>query len=418
MNLVLKSAMIIDENASTHHQKIRDIEITNGVITKIGEKLPVKNDFKEITYPNLHVSIGWFDSGVSFGEPGFEERETMANGLSVTAKSGFSDIVLNPTTKPIPDTNSNIAFLKHLSSNNATKVHPLGTLTVQQDGIDLAELFDMKNAGAVGFYDYKQAVTNANLLKLALQYTQNFNGLVYSFPSEIKIHGKGMVNEGAVSTRLGLKGIPAFAEELQIARDLSILEYTGGQLHIPTISSAKAVALIKTAKAKGLKVSCSVALHNLCFTDETLDGFDTHYKVMPPLRTEQDRKALVKGVKDGIIDLVTTDHMPIDIEHKRVEFDNAMYGSIGIEHAFGMLHKLFGLEKAISVLTTGRDIFNINTPVLKEGAEANITLFNPEHSGTYHQDDILSTSKNSMYLSAAYNGKVYGVIANKINTLR
>lgn len=416
MNLLLKNATIVDSSNSTLHLKKRDILINNGVIEKIAAKIDISK-IKVIELQNLHISIGWFDSSVSFGEPGFEERETISNGLLTAAKSGFTDILLNPNTHPVPDNSSAIVFIKNAGKDALTNIHPLGALTVRSKGQDLAELFDMKNAGAVGFYDYKHAIDNSNLLKIALQYAQNFDGLVHSFPLEMKIAGKGVVNEGEVSTKLGLKGIPALAEELQITRDLFILEYTGGKLHIPTISTAKSVKLIAAAKKKGLDITCSVAIHNLCISDDTLQEFDTNYKVMPPLRTLKDAKALQKGLKDGVIDFVTSDHTPLNIEEKRVEFDNAAFGTIGLESSFGLLNKIFGLEIAISLLTQGRERYQLTKPTIKEGELASLTLFNPEGIKLFTKKDIYATSKNSMFLNTEIQGVVYGIIQRKKSIL-
>tara|TARA_R110001592_G_scaffold3788_13_gene21659 strand:+ start:3382 stop:4635 length:1254 start_codon:yes stop_codon:yes gene_type:complete len=412
MNILLKSAKIVAPNNKELHLKKRDIFIKNGVIEDIAANLDVQGKTKVIQYKNLHVSLGWFDSCVSFGEPGYEERETIENGLYTAAMSGFTDIVLNPNTNPLPDSSSDIVFLKNASKNAATTLHALGTLTVKSEGESLAELYDMKTAGAVGFYDYKLPLRNSNLLKIALQYAHNFNGLVHSFPMDLQIAGKGIVNEGEVSTKLGLKGIPNLAEELNIVRDLFILEYTGGKLHIPTISTANSVKLIAEAKKKGLDVSCSVAVHNLCFTDDTLTEFDSHFKLMPPLRTQLDRKALIKGLKDGTIDFVTTDHRPMDIEHKRVEFDNASDGTIGLESAFGMLNQIFDLDTTISLLTKGRERYGIETPVLKVGENAALTLFDPDQEYTFEEEDILSNSKNSCFVGSKLKGKVYGIVSN------
>ncbi|MCK0135242.1 dihydroorotase [Arenibacter sp. S6351L] len=412
MNILLKSAKIVAPNNKELHLKKRDILIKKGVIEDIAANLDVQGKTKLIQLKNLHVSLGWFDSSVSFGEPGYEERETIENGLYTAAKSGFTDIVLNPNTNPLPDSSSDIVFLKNASKNAATTLHALGTLTVKSEGESLAELYDMKTAGAVGFYDYKLPLRNSNLLKIALQYAHNFNGLVHSFPMDLQIAGKGIVNEGEVSTKLGLKGIPNLAEELNIVRDLFILEYTGGKLHIPTISTANSVKLIAEAKKKGMDVSCSVAVHNLCFTDEALAEFDSHYKLMPPLRIQSDRKALIKGLKDGTIDFVTTDHRPMDIEHKRVEFDNASDGTIGLESAFGMLNQIFDLDTTISLLTKGRERYGIETPSFKVGENAALTLFDPDLEYTFEEQDILSNSKNSCFLGSKLKGKVYGIVSN------
>jgi dihydroorotase len=417
MNILLKSAKIICPENKELHLKKRDILIKKGIIEKIGASVEAPAQVKTVEKDNLHVSLGWFDSSVCFGEPGFEERETIANGLLTAGKSGFTDIVLNPNTYPVPDTSSDVVFLKERGLGKATKIHPLGTLTKNADGIDLAELYDMKNAGAVAFYDFKRQISNPNLLKIALLYAQNFDGLVYSFPQDGHIKGNGVVNEGEISTKLGLKGIPALAEELQIARDLFVLEYAGGKLHIPTISTSGSVKLIAEAKKKGLDVSCSVAIHNLFFSDEMVVGFDTNFKVSPPLRTKSDCKALIKGVKNGTIDFVTSDHVPMDVEHKRVEFDNAKNGSLGLETAFGALNTLFDLDETINLLTKGRSRYQIEKPKLEKGAKACLTLFNPDGEHEFEAKDILSTSKNSMFVGASLKGKVYGIIHNDLTTL-
>ena len=411
MKILLKSAKIVDTSNKDLHLKKRDILIVNGTIEKIAINIAPPTKTKIVTHKNLHVSIGWFDSGVAFGEPGYEERETITNGLLCAAKSGFTDVVLNPSSHPVPDSSSDIVFLKNAAKEELSGLHPLANLTVKGAGESLAELYDMKNSGAVGFYDYKRAVSNANLLKIALQYAQNFDGVVCSFPLDAQIAGKGVVNEGIPSTRLGLKGIPVLAEELHIARDLFILEYTGGKLHIPTISSATAVKLIAAAKKKGLQITCSVAIHNLMYTDDVLEDFDTNYKTLPPLRTKEDAKELIKGVKNGTIDFVTTDHTPLNIELKQVEFDNASYGSIGLESAFGALQSVFELEETIALLTKGRETFGLETTQLKEGSTAALTLFEPDTSYTFSKDEIYSSSKNSMFLGKQLKGKVLGSIA-------
>jgi dihydroorotase len=408
MKLILRNATIIDSKSPFHHQKV-DIQIEGGIISKIGSALENSNNIEEVHLENLHVSQGWFDSSVSLGEPGFEERETIANGLNVAAKSGFTAIALQPNSYPVIDNQSQINFVKSKAKEAATQLFPIGALTKESQGKDLAELFDMKNSGAIAFGDYTKNTDNPNLLKIALQYTQDFDGLVIAFCENPQIKGNGVVNEGIVSTRLGLKGNPSLAEEIEVARNLFLLEYTGGKLHIPTISTAQSVALIKQAKAKGLNVSCSVAVHHLVLTDESLDGFDSRYKVTPPLRTEKDRKALLEGVKDGTIDLITSDHNPIDIEHKKMEFDLAKNGTIGLESAFGALNTVLPLEICIEKLTQGKSLFGIENYPIDEGAIANLSLFTPEGTWTFGKENILSKSKNSAFLGASMKGKAYGI---------
>lgn len=411
MNALIKTATIIDTQSS-HHGKTVDIRIKNGRITQIGTNLEAAKGEKLIEKDNLHISQGWFDSSVSAGQPGYEERETIENALHVAASSGFTGIAVNPNTYPILDTSSDISFVKKMAEGFTSSVFPIGALSRNSEGIDLAELYDMQQSGAVAYGDYQKSIENPNLLKIALQYTQGFDALVLSFPQDNKLVGKGIVNEGVVSTRLGLKGAPALAESVQVARDLHILEYAGGKLHIPTISTAASVEIIRAAKAKGLNVTCSVAIVNLFFTDESLETFDTHFKVTPPLRTAEDQKALLEGLKDGTIDMVTSDHNPLDIERKKVEFDNATSGTIAQEATFGALLTLVSDKKAVQLLTNGRKRFTNNTYPIEEGSEANLTLFDVKGGYRFRESDIRSKSKNAAFVGAKLKGKVHGVIAN------
>ncbi|WP_136481389.1 dihydroorotase [Cognatitamlana onchidii] len=411
MNVLIKSATIIDPK-SEFHNATKDILVENGVITKIANAIKNAKSYKEIKLDNLHVSQGWFDSSVSFGEPGFEERETIDNGLETAAHSGFTAIALNPNTNPVIDSNTDISFLNSKAVKSAVSLLPIGALTVKSKGEDLAELYDMSQAGAKAFYDYKKAISNPNLMKIALQYASNFDGLVCSFPQENKIAGNGVMNEHITSTKLGLKGLPALAEALQVARDLFLLEYTGGKLHIPTISTEQSVELIREAKKKKLDVSCSVAIHNLYFTDDVLSEFNTNFKVLPPLRTKKDVDALIEGVKDGTIDMVTSDHTPIDIEEKKVEFDLANYGSIGLESAFGALQNIFTTKKTIDLLTRGKSRFGLKQTPIEIGERANLSLFNPDMSTSFTKTNMRSKSKNAIFENEVLKGKVYGIIAN------
>lgn len=408
MNVIIKNATIIDKNSAFNKQAV-DVQVENGIIKKIGKNIASDGNFETVELEGLHISRGWFDSSVSLGEPGYEDRETLANGLNVAAMSGFTDIALQPNSSPIADKQADISFLINKSANSATRLHPIGALTKGSEGKDIAELFDMKNAGAVAFGDYNKAIGDAGIMKIALQYVQDFDGLVIAFAQDSSIKGKGVVHEGIVSTRLGLKGIPALAEELQIARNLYLLEYTGGKMHIPTVSTSKSVQLIRDAKAKGLNVSCSVAVHHLVLTDEVLSDFDTRYKVMPPLRPESERKALIDGVLDGTIDMITSDHNPIDIENKKLEFDLAKDGTIGLESAFGALQTVLPLEIVVEKLTAGKTIFGIEDKGIAEGAEAGFTLFTADGNYTIGKNDIKSKSKNSAFLGINLKGKAYGI---------
>jgi dihydroorotase len=408
MSIILKSAKVINAESKYNGTK-QDILISEGKIVKIAKSIEIETA-QVIKIENLHVSVGWLDSSVSFGEPGYEERETIENGALVASKSGFTDVVLNPNTDPVLDKQTDISFVKLKSKNVTCNIHPLGALSISSKSVNMAELFDMKNAGAVGFYDFKKPIKSSNLLKTSLLYSQSFGSLIMSFPLDESIAKNGIINEGLISLNYGIKGIPNFSEEVQINRDLQILEYTGGRLHIPTISTKKSVELIKNAKSKGLNVTCSVAIHNLIFNETKLKDFDTRFKVLPPLRSEDDRLALIEAVHKGIIDLVTSDHTPIDIENKKTDIDNSKFGTIGLESFFGSLLTIFSLEKTIEILTRGKDIFKIEKTNLNEGSLAKLSLFTVSDDYEFSKENILSKSKNSAFLGLKMKGKPLGII--------
>lgn len=413
MKIGIKKITVVDSKSSYNNKQV-DFIIQEGVITEIGTNLSLDSCETIIDKPNSYLSKGWMDSSVSFGEPGYEDRETLENGLLTAAKSGFTAVALNPNNNPNPENQTHITFLKSKSADALTTLHPLGAITLNSEGKDLAELFDMQKAGAVGFTDYKKTMKDANLQKIALQYLHNFSAPLISYSIDTDLKGKGMVHEGENSTKLGLKGIPSIAEAVGVSRNLTILEYTGGKLHIPTISTKESIALIKEAKSKKLNVSCSVAVHNLLFTDDKLQGFNTNFKVLPPLRSETDRKALIDAVLDGTIDCITTDHNPIDIERKKLEFDLADYGTIGLESAFSSLLTILPLAVVIEKLTSAKPIFNINEDEIKIGKKANFTLFSTDNEWVFEEKNILSKSKNSAFLGAKQKGSVIATINNNI----
>lgn len=410
MKVLLKSAKIIAAQ-SKYHNQVCDILIEDGTIQSITSNIEITVD-KKIEIDNLHVSLGWFDSSVCFGEPGYEERETIENGLLTAAQSGFTAVGLNPETNPVTDSRGLVKYLLAQASTSATKLYPIGALTQKGEGIDLSEMYDMQAAGAVAFGDYKKPILNPNLLKIALEYCQSFDGLVQSFPDDNRLTAQACLHEGDSSIKLGLKGMPAFAEELQLSRDIELLAYTGGKLHIPTISTAGSVERIAKAKEKGLDVTCSVALANLIYTDERMMSFDSLYKVMPPLRSEVHRQSLIEGVKSGVIDMVTTDHCPMNIETKKLELERAAFGTVGLEAAFGMLNAIFGVEETISILTRGRARYHIEEPKLAEGALAELSLFVPNEKHQLKETDLTSQSKNCMFIGEELTGKVFGVFSN------
>jgi len=415
MKILLKNATILDPS-SPFHSTSQDLLIQNGEIAKISNDIIDTDNTKVIEHENLHVSKGWFDSGVSFGEPGYEERETLENGLYVAAISGFTKILLNPDIIPIPDSNSTISHLFKMGQNKTTSLYPIGALTDKGEGKQLASLYDMHRQGAIGFGDYKSSLKSGNLLKIALQYVQSFDGIIFSHPLNSEIAESGVMHEGIISTKIGVKGIPSLAETIQIARDLQILSYTEGKLHIPLISAEESIALIREAKKQGLNISCSVGLPNLIFDETDLEGFETNFKVFPPIRSKTDQQALRAGLLDGTIDMVSSMHEPMNIEYKKLEFENSAPGTIGLESCFGLLSNIFPLDKVLSFLTRGTECFEIQSPSIAEGKTADLTWFNPEKIVQLKEDDLKSTAKNCAYLGLTLQGKVLGTFNNNLLT--
>ena len=410
MSILIKSAKIIDAR-SKFDGKTKDIFINQGIIQEIADSIE-KKSVKEINLDNLHVSQGWLDTSVSFGEPGMEERETIENGSLTACLSGFTDIILNSNTLPVIDSKADIIYVKSKNKNKALKIHPLGALTLKSEGSEMAELREMFDSGAIGFYDYKMSVKNPNLLKTALQYVQHFDGLIMTFPLEKSICKGGQMNEGQISTLYGLEGIPSLAEEIILERDLKILEYAGGKLFIPTISTSKSVELIKNAKRKGLKIITSVSINNLFFNEKRLINFDTRFKVLPPIRSEDDRLILINALSEGIIDFCTSDHSPIDIDNKKTDFNNSLFGATGLESIFGALNSLYKTEKVIEILTRKKELLGIENEIIDVGSKACMTLFNPKNKYIFKKSHVRSKSKNASFIGSEIKGKVYGVINN------
>ena len=408
MKILLKNATLLHEKSPFHNQ-IKDVLIDDGILTQIEDQIEINSD-QVINLKDLHISSGWFDPNVSFGEPGFEERETLENGLLTAAKSGFTHIVLNPDTEPVINTHADVSHLVQTTAHQTTKLHISTVLSAAGEGKQMASLFDLQNAGAVAFGDYKRAYTNPNLLRIALDYSQSFDGLIQAYPMDQSLSDKGHMHEGLISTNLGLKGIPSIAETAILARDLQLLEYTQGKLHIPLISCATSVDLVRVAKKKGLNVSCGVGIPHLVYTDENLMDFNSDFKIFPPLRTAADQRALKEGLLDGTIDMVSSMHHPINPELKNLEFISAHSGSIGLEAAFVVLQNHFPLEKVISFLTRGKKRFTIETPPFELGTKADISLFNPNGSSVFTDQQIHSTSKNCMFVGTPIKGSVYGCI--------
>ncbi len=407
--ILLKKATIIDKQNALHGKQ-RDILIKNGKIAQIATNI-TQDGAREIAFKGLHVSIGFIDSSVSLGEPGFEERQTLENGLKAAAAGGFTTIMLNANNDPSPQDRTGIDFIKNTTAGKAVNVLPVGNFTLSQAGEHLAQLYDMQQAGAVTFYDYKHAVNNANLLKLGLQYTKTFDGIVQSFPLERSLAGAGQVNEDMATAHLGMRTQATIAEEIQITRDLALATYTQGRLHIPTVTTATGVKLITAAK-NNAQVTCSVSAHHLVCSTDDLASFDSNYKTLPPLRSATDRDKLLKEVLKGNVDMITSDHTPLTIEQKDVEFDQAIPGTIGLESTFGVLHSILGTELTVAMLTNAYEAFLQPRPAIEEGLPANLTLFTTEGTDNFSKNHIVSTAKNSALLGVKTSGRILGIFNN------
>jgi len=354
------------------------------------------------------IAPGFFDLNCNIGEPGLETKEDIYTGTKAAAAGGFTGIALMPNTVPPVHSKAEIEYIVNRSKKNLVDIYPIGAISHKREGKDLAEMYDMYLSGAKAFSDGNRPVQDAGLMERALLYSQGFDGLVFSYPEDTAIAGKAKVNEGEVSTLLGMKGIPPLAEELMIARDLYLAEYTGSRIHFSTISTNRSVELIREAKRKGIEVTCDVAAYHLVLTDEALLGFDSLYKVKPPLRTQDDVDALLKGLYDGTIDAIVSQHTPHEVEFKNVEFEVAEFGMTGLQTAFSLAVKA-GLDIGMIVQKMAinpRQILNIDIPVIAEGKEANLVLLDTELEWEYNKKNNRSKSYNSPFIGHNLKGKV------------
>ena len=411
MNLLIKSATIIDPS-SPFHQKVSDILIEKGHITKIASGIDA--DVETIDAKGKYVSPGFFDLNCNIGELGLETKEDLQTGTKAAMAGGFTGLALMPNTQLPVHSKAEIEYLLNRAKNNLVDVYPLGTISHKREGKDMAEMYDMFLSGAKAFTDGNRPVQDAGLMERALLYTQGFDALILSYPEDTAIAGKAKVHEGEVSTLLGMKGIPSLAEELMIARDLYLAEYTGSKIHFSTISTQRSVELIKEAKRKGLKVTCDVAAHHLVLTDEALLGFDSQFKVKPPLRTQKDVGALLNGLKGGTIDAIVSQHTPHEVEFKDVEFEVAEYGMIALQTAFSIVLST-GLDLSLIVqkmAVTPREILSIESAIIAEGSKANLTMFDVDAEWEYTRKNNQSKSYNSPFMAQNLKGKVLLVYNN------
>lgn len=418
MDIIIRAARIIDSAGNTAARQ-QDILIRKGKIEKIADNITNDKKLKEVTGNNLHVSLGWVDMCAFIGDPGLEHREDLKTAIRSAAAGGFTTILANPNTKPALHSKSEIEYVIRKSSGNVVNILPIGAVSHDCKGVDITEMHDMHEAGAIAFGDGFNSSLNAGLTLRSLLYVKPFGGLIITHPFERSLAKSGQMNEGVTSTMLGMHGIPHLAEELMVKRDIDILEYTESRLHFAYVSTPASVEHIKKAKANGQLVTCSVTPYNLMLEDELVMEYDTNYKLMPPLRTKADNQALVKALKDGTIDTIASFHIPHDPESKDLEFDMADFGMIAFETTFALLNthlgKKVGLETLIERLTIGpRDILGLEIPEIEEGELADLTIFDPEEKWTFTTKDIKSRSKNSPFVGQEFTGRVVGIVNNGI----
>lgn len=410
---LLRKVRVVDTR-SPYHDQVVDIRIQDEQITSIAESIePLKGE-NTIDLEGYNVSPGWVEMHSDFADPGNEERENLQSGAAAALKGGFSSICITPGTRPVIQNKSDIEYIYGKSAQLPVNLLPLGALSRDMAGEEMTEMYDMHLSGAVAFSDDFNSIDNPNLLKMALLYGKPNQLTIVNFPFEKRLASGGQMNEGHTATYLGLKGIPAMSEELMVSRDLEVLSYTEGHLHISRVSTAGSVDRIRKAKANGYHVTCDVNLYNLLLVDSALHEYDSVYKVLPPLRTEEDRLALIEGVNDGTIDAIAVDHTPMDVEHKKCEYQNAAFGMAYIEQAFGLygseLTKSISLEKWVECLSHGpRESYGLGQVNVVEGSPAELTVFDPNHAWTSHQNDSSSLAYNQPFLNKPLMGKAFGI---------
>jgi dihydroorotase len=415
MSLLLKKVQVLDSN-SPAHTKQADILIENGKITS----LKGKSAKKEIDLSGKMISCGWMDLNAQFNDPGNEHREDIESGSNSAQSGGFTDVWLTPETNPPITSKSDVNYLLK-KSPDFIDIHPIAAISESLKGENLSEMLDLFDAGAGGFSDGDNPVWNTELLLKALQYTRDINVPIIQNARDISISSNTHMHEGKVSTHLGLRGEPSLSEEVIIQRDIEILKYSGGRLHFTKVTTAKGVDLIKKAKKEGLAVTCDAGLHHLLFTEDSLVDFDTNLKSLPPYRTESDRGALIKGVKDGTIDAICSNHRPYDQECKQLEFDLADPGSISLQTFYPVLllvSKEIPMEILIDRVVNGpRKVMGMDTVKIAEGGVAKLTIFDPKASWVFNNNSNRSKSRNSPFWNQKLKGRVIGTINRKSITL-
>lgn len=413
MELIIKNATILSGN-SPHHGKKKDIYINNGVIQKIDNQISPSGSARMIEGKNVYCTAGLADIGTHTCDPGLEHRETI-NSLAKAARSGgYTILVTVPNTFPYTETKADIQYLIQKGKECGIAIKPLGALSAGGAGKDIAEYFDMHTAGAVGFSDGLVSCQDAGLLSRALHYVKAFGGLIVHHPEDKTLRGKGLVHEGYVSTSLGLMGVPSLAEVVALQRDLLLRDYTDSRLLVHAISSAESVPFLQAAKEKSGKLFASVAYQNLIASDDNVEGFDVNYKVKPVLRSREDRAALIQAVKNNVIDVIVSNHVPVDEDGKKVEFPYAENGASGIETAF--IATVDSLSDTIDLATLvskfndkPREILGLDAVKIEEGQQADLCIFETGNPRAFTKSFSLST--NNPLLNTTFQTRILATVA-------
>jgi dihydroorotase len=410
MKVLIKKATIVSLS-SPFHGTSQDILIENGIISEIGNDLKFNAD-KTIEMDGLHISPGWMDCFANFCDPGQEFKETLESGANAAAAGGFTQVMLIPNTNPVVYNKSQVEYLVQKSKELPVQIFPVGTITKNAEGKELSEMYDMYNTGAVAFSDGVNPVQSSGILQKALEYILAIDATIIQLPDDKSIGSSGLMNEGKISTQLGLAGKPSISEELMIARDIELVRYTNSKIHFTGVSTAKSLELIAAAKKEKLRVTCSVTPYHLFFCEDDLLTYDTNLKVNPPLRTKKDRNALRNGIKNGIIDFIASHHQPQDWDNKVCEFEYAKNGMEGLENVFGAAGVCgVSTEQFVKMQTENiRSIFKIEETLIDKGKKANITLFSPDVEYVFEEKDIFSKSKNNAFVGKKLKGRIIGII--------
>lgn len=417
MKILIKGGRIIDPQTKT--DKISDILLDNGIVQKIGENLSAENA-EVINASGKIVAPGLIDMHCHLRDPGYEYKEDIESGTRSAAKGGFTSVACMPNTNP-PVDNADLVenIISRAQKLGYANVYPIGAISKGLEGKELADIGELKFAGAAGISDDGRPVSNSSLMRRALEYAGMFDTLVISHCEDLNLLDDGVMNEGRISTLLGLKGISPAVEEVQVARDVILAEKTGSPLHICHVSTAGSVEIVRQAKARGIKVSCETCPHYFTLTEEACLNFDTNAKMNPPLRTQKDLNAVIEGLKDGTIDVIATDHAPHHIDEKNLEFNEAKNGIVGFETALGLgyTHLVKAGHLTLSEFLTKMTVaparlLGLSKGTLEEGKACDVTVFDIDNEYEVKVSEFASKSKNSPYDGYKLFGRALYTVVN------